>query len=367
MKNLILISLDTVRADVAYSGKFPGINFLMKKGVTFENCISSSPLTPISHATVFTGLQPKNHGIRHLFKESIKKDIPTLQKILKSKGYKTGAIVSCPGMNSWYGFSEGFDIYDDEIPKLADGTDPLKTIDVKLRGTALKRADIVVARANAWLDKQKEPFFLFIHFFDAHWPYEAPEKFGGENAYEEEVAYSDHYLQKFIKNIADRPFYKNTSIICFSDHGEDLNGLYPNDKGQIYKEEFGHGCLLSEQTQRTVLIINSPNLEKNKHIREQVGLIDITPTILDLLGIEPINNIEGISLVPLIKGENYKNNAAYFETFYPEEKIPRGKEENKIGYRLNNQYKLIIHQNSGKIELYDLSIDPNELNNLFSN
>src|SRR3990167_11560060 len=104
-KNLIFVSLDTVRADVAYSGKFEAIENLRSAGVTFLNTISSSPLTPVSHATVFTGLQPFNHGVRHLFKEQINKNVPVLAEILKSEGYKTGAIVSCPGMNRWYGFS----------------------------------------------------------------------------------------------------------------------------------------------------------------------------------------------------------------------------------------------------------------------
>jgi len=150
-KNLILISLDTVRADVAYSGKFKAINFLRNQGVSFLNTVSSSPLTPVSHATVLTGLQPYNHGMRHLFKEKLKQNTITLASILQKKGYKTGAIVSCPGMNKWYGFSKGFDHYDDEIPRLADGSDPLKTVDVKKRGTALKRAELVIERANKWL------------------------------------------------------------------------------------------------------------------------------------------------------------------------------------------------------------------------
>ena len=87
----------------------------------------------------------------------------------------------CPGMNKWYGFSKGFDHYDDEIPRLADGSDPLETVDVKKRGTALKRAEVVVERALNWIDKKRspdKPFFLFLHFFDAHWPYKAPHKFG---------------------------------------------------------------------------------------------------------------------------------------------------------------------------------------------
>ena len=124
-KNLILISLDTVRADVAYSQKFPAINYLRQRGVTFLNTISSSPLTPVSHSTVLTGLQPYNHGVRHLFKEKIKPGIKTLAQVMRVNGYVTGAVVSCPGMNKWYRLSRGFNSYDDEMPKMADGSDPL--------------------------------------------------------------------------------------------------------------------------------------------------------------------------------------------------------------------------------------------------
>ena len=304
-KNLILISLDTVRADVAYTGKFPAIESLREKGVTFLNTISSAPLTPPSHATVLTGLQPVHHEIRHLFKEKLKGAVPTLAEILKEDGYQTGAIVSCPGMNRWYGFSRGFDHYDDVIPRLSDGSDPLKTVDVKKRGTALKRADLVVRKANDWLDKRhKGPFFLFVHFFDAHWPYEAPEKFGGANPYEEEIAYTDHYLHSFLDRLEKEGILKDSTVVCFSDQGEDLEGWYPNDKGGEelgHPEEVGHGCLLYEQTQKVVLIISDSTLPSKKQIEQQVRLVDITPTILMLLGIQAQDKkFDGVSLLPAV-------------------------------------------------------------------
>jgi len=375
-RNLILISLDTVRADVAYGNKFKSINNLRNDSISFLNAISSSPLTPVSHATVLTGLQPYNHGIRHLFKEKLNSKVRTLAQILKKEGYKTGAIVSCPGMNRWYRFCKGFDHYDDEIPKLNDGSDPLKTVDVKKRGTALKRAEVVFRRAQKWLDNNKnQPFFLFLHFFDAHWPYKAPKKFGGDNFYEEEIAYSAYYLGLFIKNLKNEDLYDDSTIICFSDHGEDLNGIYSNDKGGkklAHPEEFGHGCLLYEQTQKVVLTIKSKGLSKDKNINQQVRLVDVTPTILDLLKINyNPNKFDGVSLLPVIKSNKNLNLLAYSETFYPEEQIEStgGKfayAKNKISFRIDNKYKIILHLGSNKIEFYNLVKDPNELNDLFS-
>lgn len=373
MKNLILVSFDTVRADVAYSGKFKTINKLRKEGITFLNTVSSSPLTPVSHATVFTGLQPYNHGIRHLFKEKLNSTVKTLAQVLKNERYKTGAIVSCPGMNKWYGFSRGFDHYDDEIPKLADGSDPLLTVDVKKRGTALKRANLVIDRAYNWIKcKREEKYFLFIHFFDAHWPYEASEKYGGDNIYEEEVAFSDHYLSIFLNSLKKDGLLENTSIVAFSDHGEDLEGLYPNDKGGKklgHPEEFGHGCLLYDQTQKVVLIIKDEDLPKNKNIEQQVRLVDLFPTILDLLKIKNNYKIDGVSLIPIIKNNTNLELPAYSETFYPEEQIKSTgkfkKTKNKIACQIANKYKIIFNLNSNQIEIYDLEMDKNEKENLY--
>jgi arylsulfatase len=371
MKNLVLVSLDCLRADVAYSGRIKVLNKLMRESTYFTNAISSAPLTPISHATLLTGLQPENHGIRHLFKEKLKKDSTTIQQVFKKHGYSTGAIVSCPGMNKWYGFGKGFDLYDDEIPKLADGSDPLKTVDVKLRGTALKRAEVVSERAIKWLEKNKtNPFFLFLHYFDAHWPYEAPKKFGGKNKYEEEVAYSGHYLEKVLKYLEKNNLFNNTTIICFSDHGEDLDGLYKNDKGGKklgHPEEAGHGCLLYEQTQNVVLTIKDKKIGKNNKIDKQVRLVDVFPTILELFNFKYKEKIDGESLIPIIKTKKTIL-IAYSETFYSEE-VDKNNTDFKNVYpkkslRINNKCKIIFEIGSEKIEVYNLEKDPNELNNL---
>jgi arylsulfatase A-like enzyme len=372
MKNILLISLDCVRADVGYSGKFSAINELMKNGVSFINTISSAPLTPVSHASVLTGLQPYNHGMRHLFKEKVNKKVATIQQLLKKRGYKTAAIVSCPGMNKWYGFSKGFDHYDDEIPRLADGSDPLKTVDVKLRGTALKRANIVYERGLKWLEENKNaPFFLFLHFFDAHWPYEAPKIYGGNNAYEEEVAFSNHYLKMFFDKLKNFGLWKDTTIICFSDHGEDLDGMYSNDKGGKklgHPEESGHGCLLYDQTQKVLFIAKDTKLPKNKKILTQVRLIDIFPTIAELTSVKFKSKIDGKSVLQIINGSEKGSRIGYSETFYPEEQGAKNKNlrfaKNKKSLRIDNKYKAIFNLDSDSIELYDLQADSNEKINL---
>jgi len=377
MKNLILISLDTVRSDVAYSQKFPTINSLRSDGVTFINTYSSSPLTPCSHATVLSGLQPYNHGLRHLFKEKMNKEVKTMAQIFKQNGYSTGAVVSCPGMNSWYGFGRGFDFFDDTIPKLADGSDPLLTIDVKLRGTALKRAPLVVDIASKWIDEHKEDKFLFfLHFFDAHWPYNAPEDFCGDNPYEKEVGYTDHYLGLFLEKLKQMGLYEDTSIVCFSDHGEDLEGLYNNDKGGKklgHPEESGHGCLLYNQTQKVIFTIKHSSFPSNFDIENQVRLVDVAPTVFELFDIKTNGmNFDGISLAPLVIKNKQMNLPAYCETFYPQEQNETNNNKfshakNKKAVVIENKYKIIIEMDSDKLETYDLDSDPDEKRNLIKN
>jgi arylsulfatase len=367
--NVLFISLDTTRADVAYSGKFPGIERLRRVGTTFTQAISSSPLTPISHASVFTGLQPSGHGIRHLLREQMCPDVPTLAELLQQAGYATGAVVSCPGMNTWYGLNRGFDHYDDEIPKLPDGRDPLTVGDVKLRGLALKRAPAVFERAAAWAKAQDGPFFLFAHFFDAHWPYEPPEDFGipVANPYEGEVAFSDHYLDLLLARLEAMGHDLSTfCIVCFSDHGEDLAGWYPNDHagdlGHPYEE--GHGCLLFDATQHVPLIISGLGTRAGAQVTQQVRLVDVMPTVLDMLGLT-VADSDGASLVPCLSGRTLPPRVAYCETFFPEEVSARGEYDISPLRALRSSgaegcHKVIWEADAEGVVCYDLHSDPHE-------
>ncbi|WP_233221181.1 sulfatase [Streptomyces carminius] len=375
MRNILFVSLDTVRADVAYSGKMPGIESLRRNGITFRQAISSAPFTPSSHASVFTGLQPARHGIRHLLREQLAPQATTLAERLKSAGYATGAVVSCPGLNKWYGMNRGFDHYDDEIPLLPDGSDPLTTPDVKKRGLALKRAPLVVERALDWLGRQDGPFFLFAHFFDAHWPYEPPEDFCPEaaNPYEGEVAYSDHYLQVLLRGIEELGHSPaDTLIVCFSDHGEDLAGWYPNDHagplGHPYEE--GHGCLLFDTTQHVPLVIGGPGLPAGVEVDCQVRLVDIAPTVLDLLGMAG-DDFDGLSLTEFFRPEGGgTSRPAYSETYYPEERRAGGEYPGLAplaAVRLQDddqggRTKVVWEIGTDTVELYDLRSDPDEHN-----
>ncbi|MCX6803282.1 MAG: sulfatase-like hydrolase/transferase [Candidatus Diapherotrites archaeon] len=227
-------------------------------------------------------------------------------------------------------------------------------------------------RAVLLTQKNKNaPFFLFLHFFDAHWPYEAPKKYGGDNAYEEEVAFSNHYLKMFFDKLKDFGLWDNTTIICFSDHGEDLDGMYLNDKGGKrlgHPEESGHGCLLYDQTQKVLFMAKDTNLPKNKKMLTQVRLIDIFPTIAELTAVKIKSKIDGKSVLPIINGLEKENRVGYSETFYPEEQGAKNKSlsfaKNKKALRIDNEYKVIFNVGSDSVELYDLQNDSNEKVNL---
>jgi arylsulfatase A-like enzyme len=369
-RNLLLVSLDTLRADVAYSGRFAGLERLSRESTRFRRVVSSAPLTPPSHASVFTGLQPARHGVRHLLRERLDPDAPTLAERLAARGYATAAVVSCPGMNAWYGLGRGFAHYDDEIPRLPDGRDALQLADVKLRGRAMKRAETVTDRALAWLDARPAgPWCLFAHYFDTHWPYEAPDGgAGARNPYEGEVAYVDRHLRRLFDGLAARGVaLDETLVVVFSDHGEDLAGWYADDHAgaQGHPEEEGHGCLLFDVTQLVPLWLRLPGVfPAGREIDAQVRLVDVAPTVLEALGLPAAPALDGRSLLPLVRGEERAHRHAYCETFFREELARDNPAFHGLrplrGVRLDDRYKVVWEVGGERVEVYDLAADPSE-------
>lgn len=369
-KNVILISLDTLRADVAYHSGMKGLDRLRKAGATFWNTVAPAPVTPVSHASVFTSLLPNEHGLRHLLQEQLNTPKPTLAELFAQAGYDTGAVVACPGMNRWYGFDRGFAHYDDAVPPLADGRDPLTVGDVKARGTALKRAPLVVERAIEWLEPRRDdPFFLFVHFFDTHWPYEPPTWFAPPeaNPYEGEAHFVDHHLSTLLDQVEAWGLMENTLIVVFSDHGEDLAGWYANDHAGAelgHPEENGHGCLLFDATQLVPLVFVGEGIPADVAFESQVRLIDILPTIVELAGISDSAERTGESLTPFFNNGGGEHRVAYCEAYYREEQtsLPEGVPGLGPwhGLRIANRFKIILDVNSQAINVYDLESDPEE-------
>lgn len=371
IKRILLVSYDCVRADVAYLPDMAGVTALAAAGVRFTFAVSSAPLTPVSHATVFTGLQPGGHKLRHLFRERLDPKVDTLAAALRRAGFLTAGIVSCPGLNRWYGFDRGFDHYDDWLPPLPSGEDALSLKDVKYRGLALKRADLVVERAKEWLGRRghDDRWFLFVHFFDAHWPYDPPTAYGApQNPYEGEVRYTDRHFQQLLGWLEARGWLADTLIVLFGDHGEDLAGWYPNDKSGNtgpHPEEEGHGCLLFQQTQHVPLIVSHPGFTPHD-VDDPVGLVDVFPTIAALTGLAPLRSTHGVDLSPALKGTAAVSRPPlYAETLYPRELVENTGTfpaiENLQAFWLDRTRKIIMPYGCPDRALaYDLTADPLE-------
>ena len=263
----------------------------------------------------------------------------TLAEHLKNHGYSTGAFVGSYTLDSRFGLSQGFDIYDDEYARLHS-----------VKPSSLERkAEAVVDNALEWLEKQDSPWFLWIHCWDPHVPYKPPEPFKiryRENPYEGEVAYVDFALGKLFNYMKENNLFDTTSVIFTGDHGESL--------GQHGEET--HGFFAYNTTIWIPLIISIPG-KKHSRIDLYVSHIDIFPTVCDVLRLEKPSFLQGISLLPAINGKKLAERPIYFESLYPY--YSRGWAP----------LKGFIHQKNKFIdspipELYELDKDFDELKNL---
>ncbi len=349
--NVILITLDTVRADhLACYGykkiKTPNIDYLANKGILFKKAIASAPITLPSHTSILTGLYPFNIGVRNNGMYRLTDNANTLATVLKKNGYQTAAFVSATVLKSIFNLNQGFDLYDEKMSKQK-----------KITGELVERdAKAVSDAALNWLkNNNKIPYFLWIHYFDAHYPYEPPDKFFKEykgNPYDGEIAYIDSELEKLIN------YFKKMSklgqdfiIVIVADHGE---GLWEHG-------EPDHSIFLYQETIHVPLIISFfPELNKNIKINSLVRTIDIMPTILDYLSLPIPENIDGKSLLPLIEKKIPSlNEEAYSETLVPKEEFGWS----PLYSLQNDQWKFIL---APEAEFYNLNHDPREKINLIN-
>ena len=346
-RNVLLVTYDCVRSDVAYRACLPGLRRLRESGVTFNRAISAAPLTPVSHATIFTGVQPYRHGVRHMLRERLAAGRLTLAQHLARAGFDTAAVVACAALSRWYGLNRGFRLYDDAF------------------GTQVRRATDVVKRGQRWLAgrPRDKRWLLFLHFFDAHRPYDPPGGVGdAANAYEAEIHYLDGQLDRLLDWLEGNGLLDETLVVVFADHGEDLDGLYPNDKGGVergHPEEFGHGCLLYEQTQHVPLVFAHPSLLV-RSIDRLVGLVDIAPTVCALLGVPRMPDVDGLDIVSEGAAQRVRR-ALYAETLYAAE-ASGGAEVGRQALWLDERYKIIRPWGDDtRAEVFDLVDDPCEL------
>jgi arylsulfatase A-like enzyme/Flp pilus assembly protein TadD len=359
--NVVLITLDTVRADaLGVYGQTrptsPVLDRLAREGVLFEQAVSAAPSTLPSHASIMTGLFPFAHGARSNSGYALSREVETLAEVLREHGYRTGAEIAAPVINATTQLDQGFEHYQDltstQIEKVgglahgADGT--THRVDLEERdATDISRWGIRFIEQHA-----QEPFFLWLHFFDPHLRYASRPQYDAlipDSRYHAEIRHVDTEIGKVIREIEQRGLRTNTLVVVVADHGE---GLGEHD-------ESTHSHYVYDSTIHVPLVFWGPaDIFRSEPIPSLARTVDIAPTILDYLDLPNLPGAQGTSLLPEMRGAAADpNRSAYGESI----EIMRLVGGSPLRYLRRGSWKYIHKPNP---ELYDLANDPHERNNL---
>ncbi len=369
--NVLLISVDTERRDhlAPYGAKLDtaAASRLAREGVVFERAVSHIPLTLPSHSSIFTGLYPPHNGVRDNAGFVLGKNVTTLAERLLQHGYQTAAVVGSYVVAARFGLAQGFETYDDTFDYS----------EIERRSlTELERpAGQVVDRALDWLHRERRagrPFYLWIHLYDPHDPYNPPEEYRrrAPTAYAGEVLYADSQVARLLDALDVMGLRQRTLIYYVSDHGESLG-----EHG-----EATHGIFLYGSTLDVPMIVAPPSgvsrgsaglLPPGMRVRGLARLVDVTPTVLDLLGLPVPSGLDGTSLLPLIASEathspgptEAASDALAGPVSYAESYFARFHHGWSELVLLENERWRSIR--APQPELYDRSTDPKDLDNVY--
>ncbi len=350
--SVILITIDTLRADHvgvygAQTVKTPTLDALAHDGVVFERAIAQVPLTWPSHAVIMTGTYPFQNGVQDFTAQPLAPQFRTVAQAFKKAGYATGAVVSAFVLDRSWGLARGFDFYDDAFSA--------QTFEQKDIGLVDRRAGESVAHAIAWLKKTpRRPFFLWLHLYDPHSPYDPPEPFRSEyssHLYDGEIAYADHELGTLMAWLRQNHLYDSSLIVALSDHGESL--------GEHGEDE--HGFYLYNATVRIPLIVKAPAGSGIPATRrpEPVETVAVAPTLLQLAELKDSTDAIHAQFQShaLFGAGQPPKDPAYSETFYPFSSFGWS----PLHAIESGRFHFI---EAPKPELYDLETDPGETLNI---
>ena len=346
IRNVLLISIDTCRADhlscYGYQSQTtPNIDAVAAEGTLFENVIAPIPQTLPSHSSMLTGTIPPYHGVRENVGYLADEPNVTLAEILSNAGFATGAAISAFVLDSEFGINQGFDDYDDRFETSLED-------DQILERPAGETTDVAVE----WLEKNKDRgFFFFLHYYDPHTKYEPPEPYASRyasNLYAGEIAYTDHCIRRVVDKLKALGLYDSTLIIITSDHGEMLG-----EHGELT-----HMYFIYQAAVKVPLIFKVPGQSKPRRIKSIAALIDIVPTVCNLLEIEMPRNVQGVDLFGSSRGDDPSRQDRHI---YCESLLPTKYDANSLLGIVNDHFKYI---QTTRPELYDLIADPGESNNL---
>ncbi|HWZ82585.1 MAG TPA: sulfatase-like hydrolase/transferase [Terriglobales bacterium] len=362
--NIILITLDTTRADRmgflgSKRGLTPHLDAMAQQGIVFTRAYAHVPITTASHTTILTGTYPQFNHVND-FGIPLSSRLPYLPDLLRAQGYHTGAFVGSlildPLDGTAPGFDRGFEVYDAGFHLRRHGADRYKSVE--------RRADDVVNHALAWLSQLPNgPFFLWVHLYDAHDPYDPPAPFKARFAsqpYDGEIAYADSAVGRLFDEIRKHGLYDETLIAVMADHGESLGAHGENT----------HGIFLYDETLHVPLVFKLPaSRAAGRRIETRARLVDVAPTILQEAGIAVPKEMQGESLTALMViakktagkessvAPSQEDRSAYAETDYPH----RGFGWSSLRALRTGKY---LYIRAPERELYNQEADPSSEHNL---
>jgi arylsulfatase A-like enzyme len=273
--------------------------------VLFEQAMATAPLTLPAHCSIFTAKFPPEHGVRDNGGFFLSPDQLTLATLLTRDGFRTGAVVGAYVLDGRWGLNQGFETYVDDFD--------LSYLEGFALGDVQRPGNEVADRALPWLEKVKgERFFAWLHFYDAHTPYRAPEPFSSRypsHPYDAEIAFVDAEITRVVDFLERNALLDHTVIAVIGDHGEGLN----------QHKEGTHGFFIYESTTRVPFVIRAPyDTMRGRRVAEPVRAVDLMPTVLDLMGIRPPAGIAGVTLASLMTGTGTPLDLeGYAEALYP--------------------------------------------------
>lgn len=399
--HVILISIDTLRADhlACYGHPFvqsPNINQLAAEGVLFTRHVSAAPTTLASHTSLMTGTYPHTHGIP---KNGyvVNEENVMLAEMLKEGSFATAAFVGAFPLDAQFRFDQGFDHFDAKFD-LARET--------HVRDWAQRRAETVTDAVLQWLDTAKaghdQRLFLFVHYFDVHWPYEAPPPHRGmyrrdslssdgsmpeiqqaqkllrdpatreeglrrtralDAEYCAEITYCDYQIGRLFQGLKNRRLFDNSLIVLTSDHGETMHE---------HSNVFNHGISVYETEIHIPLIMRFPGGRfGGRRVDRLCSNVDLVPTLLHLLDLPDNDRVEGESFAGVIDGPLPPRGAVFAEATQPWT-VPKFNDDpvwlnqTKFQCLRTERYKYASRLGDRRFEFYDLRSDPAEQVNLLT-
>ncbi len=351
--NVLVVTIDTLRADRLGCYGFglahtPAVDRLAREGLRCTDAASSAPITLPAHCSIMTGLYPPAHGVRDNGNYALGADAVTLAERLAAAGYRTAAFVSAAVLARRYGLDQGFAVYDDDL--WAEDEPALFMIRDR---PAPRTAERAVAWLEDWTKGKRQPFFLWVHFFDPHQPYDvrsidlaalAP------TPYDAEIAQADRGVAQVIDWLRQRKVLDDTLVVLTADHGESLG-----EHG-----EPTHGIFIYDATIHVPLIWRLPRVfPAGATYGGPVRHVDVVPTILGVLGLAGGGETQGLDLRAAFQGRT------------PPPDVPQYSEARLAEEGFGMAPLFGVRQDGRKFiraprpELYDLRADPGERRNLY--